>query len=910
MYSRPTSLTYPCPKCRRWFKNKSGLMQHVNAKHPASAQPSSPTGEQQDIFDGETEAQNADWFPPNSSPVPDIKTEFFGAGDKLYRNYHKLLNGRPCDARGAFLPEGASPSLQEKAANDWSPFGNRLEFELADFLYTRCQMPGVQIDTLLDIWAASLIEADVYHTIDRIELGDVKWDNFTVRYTGDRPADGTPPWMDNKYEVYFRNPHKVAQDILGNPNLSTEMDYCPYREFSSTTDERQWCDFMSGDWAWNQADIVAQDPATHRSVFVPVILGSDKTTVSVATGQNDFYPLYLSVGNVHNNVRHAHRNALVLVGFLAMPKIHAKTTEFRQLRRQLFHSSLLLILQSLKPFMTTPDIVRFGDGHYRRVIYELGPYIADYEEQVLLTCIVRGWCAKCLATRQDLDAKALYRCQIHTESLITQLSECFGLGRLWDEYGIVGELLPFTNDFPRADIHELIAPDLLHLIIKGAFKDHFIEWVEWYIRATYGRNFKQWTGDDLMALMKVYLPAIEGHVPCDVVRALRALLEFCCLVRRNIITETTLAAIDDALERYHQYCEVFYPDTVSTFSLPRQHAMTNYPDLIHLFGALNGLCSSITESKHIKAVKQPYRRSNHHNALGRMLTTNQQLDKLAHCRVDFKQREMLDGTYVSHILQILAHANQPDARLTQGCPSPADDNSPSQEQEWYRDGCPVDKQTHLDAQVKLASTHQRKRARTVADLSVELEVPQLRELVQRFLFQMSNPQDPRDLADIPLHECPMYDGNVKVFNAASTTFYAPSDLSGIGGMRREMICFSPSWRHCPPRLDCVFVTTNPEVDGMQGMSVVRILAFFSFRTKDGEYYPYTGMWIVRPGYTTCRQPDISVIHVDTIYRAAHLIPVYGTQEIPPEIGPHHSYDIFRSYYVNKYIDHHAFELTS
>jgi len=33
-----------------------------------------------------------------------------------------------------------------------------------------------------------------------------------------------------------------------------------------------------------------------------------------------------------------------------------------------------------------------ADGHYRRIIYGLGPYIADYPEQVLLTCVVQGWC--------------------------------------------------------------------------------------------------------------------------------------------------------------------------------------------------------------------------------------------------------------------------------------------------------------------------------------------------------------------------------------------------------------------------------------------------------------------------------------------------------------------------------------
>ena len=55
-------------------------------------------------------------------------------------------------------------------------------------------------------------------------------------------------------------------------------------------------------------------------MFIPIILGSDKTTVSVATGQNDYWPVYLSVGNVHNHVRRAHRNAVVLLGFLPIPK--------------------------------------------------------------------------------------------------------------------------------------------------------------------------------------------------------------------------------------------------------------------------------------------------------------------------------------------------------------------------------------------------------------------------------------------------------------------------------------------------------------------------------------------------------------------------------------------------------------
>jgi hypothetical protein len=55
-------------------------------------------------------------------------------------------------------------------------------------------------------------------------------------------------------------------------------------------------------------------------MFVPIILGSDKTVVSVGTGNNEYWPLYMSAGNIHNAARRAHGNALVLIGFLSIPK--------------------------------------------------------------------------------------------------------------------------------------------------------------------------------------------------------------------------------------------------------------------------------------------------------------------------------------------------------------------------------------------------------------------------------------------------------------------------------------------------------------------------------------------------------------------------------------------------------------
>ena len=150
------------------------------------------------------------------------------------------------------------------------------------------------------------------------------------------------------------------------------------------------------------------------------------------------------------------------------------------------------------------------------------------------------------------------------------------------------------------------------------------------------------------------MPAIQGHIPRRMVRAIRAFLEFCYIARQNVLTEHDLSALEDALYDFHQNRTCFVSSGVrKNFLLPRQHALIHYPALIRLFGAPNGLCSSIMESKHIQAVKEPWRRSNRNEALGQILVTNQRLDQLSAARVDFASRGMLGGTCLSHVLQQL-----------------------------------------------------------------------------------------------------------------------------------------------------------------------------------------------------------------------------------------------------------------
>ncbi len=55
-------------------------------------------------------------------------------------------------------------------------------------------------------------------------------------------------------------------------------------------------------------------------MFVAAIGGSDKTTVSVATGHQEYHPVYVSASGINNSARRAHGSGLMPVAILPIPK--------------------------------------------------------------------------------------------------------------------------------------------------------------------------------------------------------------------------------------------------------------------------------------------------------------------------------------------------------------------------------------------------------------------------------------------------------------------------------------------------------------------------------------------------------------------------------------------------------------
>lgn len=147
---------------------------------------------------------------------------------------------------------------QNCEATDWSPFWSHAEFELADFLYQEEQLSGGNISHLMSIITTLCGDKDppfqthkeMYDTIDAIKHGDASWQSLLVKYSGPLP-EAPPAWMTSEYDVWCRNPLTLLEHQLGNLEFDGSIDYAP-KVVTDIHDEREVCDLMSSQWAWDQ----------------------------------------------------------------------------------------------------------------------------------------------------------------------------------------------------------------------------------------------------------------------------------------------------------------------------------------------------------------------------------------------------------------------------------------------------------------------------------------------------------------------------------------------------------------------------------------------------------------------------------------------------------------------------------
>ena len=75
----------------------------------------------------------------------------------------------------------------------------------------------------------------------------------------------------------------------------------------------------------------------------------------------------------------------------------------------------------------------------------------------------------------------------------------------------------------------------------------------------------------------------------------------------------------------------------------------------------------------------------------------------------------------------------------------------------------------------------------LSEVASHIDQPQLPALVRHFLFDQHTIADNIDPAEVPLDDCPQFNGRIFIYHSATARYYAPSDLCGTAGMHHELI---------------------------------------------------------------------------------------------------------------------------
>jgi len=165
---------------------------------------------------------------------------------------------------------------------------------------------------------------------------------------------------------------------------------------------------------------------------VPVILASDKTSLSLFHGDQEVWPVYLTLENISKDVRHQpSKCASVLLGYLPTTKLECFSNKHQSLERyQLFHYCMSQILEPLVSAGKEGVLMTCPDGCMQCLFPIMAAYVADFPEQCLVVCCKESRCPKCKVTPKERGSHP--RCLPHTHAPTLKYIQCHQKGHLND----------------------------------------------------------------------------------------------------------------------------------------------------------------------------------------------------------------------------------------------------------------------------------------------------------------------------------------------------------------------------------------------------------------------------------------------------------------------------------------------
>ncbi|EJD44703.1 hypothetical protein AURDEDRAFT_32749, partial [Auricularia subglabra TFB-10046 SS5] len=191
---------------------------------------------------------------------------------------------------------------------------------------------------------------------------------------------------------------------------------------------------------------------------------------------------------------------------------------------------------------------------------------------------------------------------------------------------------PYWHGWAHVNIHESIAPDILHQLLQGILK-HLVAWLTKRLgkkeidtrfsslMKVFGqRHFdkgisclQRVSGTEHKAMAAQLMPVIASATEDKrVIRATRALLDILYIAQYTCHSDESLdtdlrAAIDMFFENMAVFVELGICDSLD---LPKIHMLQHYIEPIKLFGEANQYNTEIGERLHIDFTKDAYAATN------------------------------------------------------------------------------------------------------------------------------------------------------------------------------------------------------------------------------------------------------------------------------------------------------------
>ncbi|KAG1747998.1 uncharacterized protein EDB91DRAFT_1235850 [Suillus paluster] len=552
-------MSQPCSGCNSWLDELIRLKSHLPPED--------------DPMESDNDVRGGGWDEASGTPMKDIEeqmhgevTDYFPGAAETYGMGHMFL--------GLFNTN--ENSVYHKT-NLYYPFSCKQDWEIASWLLHSGLSMG-KIDTFLSLKMKCYPAAHV-------ALHSTK----------------------SPIILYWHDPLECISTILNHPLFHDQLDFTPCKVYSIVQRLcRVYTEWMTGDDAWNMQSALPQG-----ATLLGTILSSDKTNISVLTGNHVAHPLLVSLANIHMNMRlKSSSNSFILTALLPVPKfLHKNKCMCGVLADHLIHQCLDIVLKPLK------------EATLRGVML-LDPQFGD------------SFCHEPRTASTTLAQLSVIRTQANPSDLQAFFQEA-------QKFPLNSDFEPFWQDWVIIDLSRFFTPETLHVLHKE-FWDHDAKWLIFGVGelemdfhfsvlqpvtsfqcfAEGITKLKQVTGCCQRDIQCSIIAVSADAAPHGVLIAVRALMDFRYLVQSPSIDDNNLVHISAALNEFHANKDSIIDagvhrgkgnKVINNWYILKLELMQSVVPSIRNSGVTAQWSADVTEHAHITEIKDPARSSNNNN---------------------------------------------------------------------------------------------------------------------------------------------------------------------------------------------------------------------------------------------------------------------------------------------------------